>query len=469
MVSKKTILAMMICRQMRCLLLQCSIILLAAFLWAPLLFAQGPGGSHALWLNIDGAIGPASHDYLQRGFHKAVEQNAQLIIIQMDTPGGLDASMREIIRNIIASPVPVVSFVSPSGARAASAGTYILYASHVAAMAPATNLGAATPVQITGFPGDDALDKFRNDDEDSKETAQDPMSSKIINDAVAYIRGLAQMRGRNAEWAEKAVREAASLTAEEAMEKGVIDLTADSIPDLLSKLDGLTVNVLGNERTLSTQQISIQHYEPDWRTRLLAIITDPNVAYILMLLGIYALIFEFSNPGMVFPGVVGAVCLLLALFAFQVLPINYAGLALILVGIAFMLGEVFVPSFGALGIGGVIAFVIGSVMLLDTGVPGYGVSIPLIATFALLSAAFFMVVLAMAIKARQRPVVSGAEQLVHSVGEAIEDFEKEGWVRVQGERWEAQTSTPLKRKQKVRVIALNGLILVVEPYHTKES
>ncbi len=463
----------MICRQIRCLALQCSIIFLTVFLWAPVLFAQSQGSSHALWLNIDGAIGPASHDYLQRGFHKAVEQNAQLIIIQMDTPGGLDASMREIIRNIIASPVPVVSFVSPSGARAASAGTYILYASHVAAMAPATNLGAATPVQIGGFSGKDALDKFRNSDKDSKEAAQDSMSSKIINDAVAYIRGLAQMRERNAEWAEKAVREAASLTAEEAMEKGVIDLIAISIPDLLSKLDGLTVNVLGNERTLSTQQISIQHYEPDWRTRLLAIITDPNVAYILMLLGIYALIFELSNPGMVFPGVVGAVCLLLALFAFQVLPINYAGLALILLGIAFMLGEVFVPSFGALGIGGVIAFVIGSVMLLDTGVPGYGVSIPLIATFALLSAAFFMVVLGMAIKARQRPVVSGAEQLVHSVGEAIDDFEKEGWVRVHGERWKAQTSTPLKRKQKVRVIALNGLVLVVESYpsianHTKE-
>jgi membrane-bound serine protease (ClpP class) len=474
MVSKKTILAAMICRHIRCLALQCSIIFLAALLWAPMLFAQGQGGNHALWLNIDGAIGPASHDYLQRGFHKAVEQNAQLIIIQMDTPGGLDASMRAIIRNIIASPVPVVSYVSPSGARAASAGTYILYASHVAAMAPATNLGAATPVQISGFPGDDVLDKFKNGDEDSEQASQDPMSSKIINDAVAYIRGLAQMRGRNAEWAEKAVREAASLTAEEAMEKGVIDLIAISIPDLLSKLDGLTVNVLGKERTLSTHQISIQHYEPDWRTRLLAIITDPNVAYILMLLGIYALIFEFSNPGMVFPGVVGAVCLLLALFAFQVLPINYAGLALILVGIAFMLGEVFVPSFGALGIGGVIAFVIGSVMLLDTGVPGYGVSIPLIATFALLSAAFFMVVLGMAIKARQRPVVSGAEQLVHSVGEAIDDFEKEGWVRIHGEMWEAQTSTPLKRKQKVRVIALNGLVLVVEPYvsiidHTKES
>lgn len=463
----------MICRQTRCRALQCSIILLAVFLWLPVLFAQSQGSSHALWLNIDGAIGPASHDYLQRGFHKAVEQNAQLIIIQMDTPGGLDASMREIIRDIIASPVPVVSFVSPSGARAASAGTYILYASHVAAMAPATNLGAATPIQITGFPGGDALDKFRNGDKDSEEVSQDNMSRKIINDAVAYIRGLAQMRGRNAEWAEKAVREAASLTAEEAMAEGVIDLIAISIPDLLSKLDGLTVNVLGNERTLSTQQISIQHYEPDWRTRLLAIITDPNVAYILMLLGIYALIFEFSNPGMIFPGVVGAVCLLLALFAFQVLPINYAGLALILLGIAFMLGEVFVPSFGALGIGGVIAFVIGSVMLLDTGVPGYGVSIPLIATFALLSAAFFMVVLGMAIKARQLPVVSGMEQLIHSVGEVIDDFEKEGWVRVHGERWEAQASTPLKRKQKVRVIAMNGLVLMVEPYpgianHTKE-
>lgn len=433
---------------------------LSIFTWPSSLVAQG--GSQALWLTIDGAIGPASHDYLKRGFDKAVESNAQLIIIQMDTPGGLDASMRDIIRDIIASPVPIVSFVSPSGARAASAGTYILYASHIAAMAPATNLGAATPVQITGFPGRDPSDRTQK--KDQQQASQDPMKNKIINDAVAYIRGLAQMRGRNAEWAEQAVRKAASLTAEEAIVEEVIDVIATSVPDLLSKIDGRTVNVLGQEKTLSTKNITVQRVEQDWRTRLLSIITDPNVAYILMLIGIYALIFEFANPGTIFSGVVGAVCLLLALFAFQVLPINYAGLALILLGVAFMLGEVFVPSFGALGIGGVIAFVIGSVMLLDTGVPGYGVSIPLIATFALLSAAFFMLVLGMVIKARKRPVVSGMEQLIDSVGEVVEDFDSHGWIKIHGERWEAQSNTPLKQGQKVRVSAVNGLVLVVKPY-----
>ncbi|SFP65569.1 membrane-bound serine protease (ClpP class) [Nitrosomonas cryotolerans] len=445
------------------------IILLVIFCWPLVLFAQG--GGHALWLSIDGAIGPASHDYLERGFHKAAEKNAQMIIIQMDTPGGLDASMRGIIQDIIASPIPVITFVSPGGARAASAGTYILYASHIAAMAPATNLGAATPVQITGFPGSDSFDEQPEGAHDQESARQDHLTNKIINDAVAYIRGLAQMRGRNAEWAEMAVRQAASLTAEEAIGEGVIDLIATDISDLLSKIDGRTVNVLGQEKVLSTQHITVQRFKQDWRTRLLSVITDPNVAYILMLIGIYALIFEFSNPGALLPGVVGAVCLLLALFAFQVLPINYAGLALILLGIAFMLGEVFVPSFGALGIGGIIAFAIGSVMLLDTGVPGYGVSVPLIVSFALLSAGFFMLVLGMAIKSRQRPVVSGIEALMERVGEATEDFDQQGWVRIHGELWKARTNSPLKRGQKVRVTTLDGLILIVEPAtdHLKES
>jgi membrane-bound serine protease (ClpP class) len=333
-------------------------------------------------------------------------------------------------------------------------------------MSPATNLGAATPVQIGGMPGSsdkNVSDTNKEEQEGQNAAAQDPMANKLVNDAVAYIRGLAQMRGRNADWAEQAVRQAASLTAEEALEQSVIDLIATSIPDLLSQIDGRTVNVLGNDIILSTAQITIEHFEPDWRTRLLAIITDPNIAYILMLIGIYALIYEFSNPGAIFPGVVGAVCLVLALFAFQVLPINYAGLALLLVGIAFMLAEVFVPSFGALGIGGMIAFVIGSVMLLDTGVPGYGVSIPLIVTFALLSAAFFLLILGMAIKARQRPVVSGMEQIVHSTGTVIDDFEQEGWARIHGEQWKIHSNRPLKRGDRIRVVAMDGLILTVEP------
>lgn len=426
--------------------------------------------STALWLDIDGAIGPASHDYIKRSLATAAAQNAQVVIIRLNTPGGLDVSMREIIQEIIASPVPVVSYVAPSGARAASAGTYILYASHIAAMAPATNLGAATPIKIGGFPSiPEPSDKKPENGQREQSDMQDPMQRKIVNDAVAYIRGLAQMRGRNAEWAEKAVREAVSLTANEALAEGVIDLTALDIPDLLAKIDGRTIDMQGQEITLSTQNIAIQELEQDWRTRLLAIITDPNIAYILMLIGIYGLILEFANPGTIVAGVVGAVCLLLALFAFQVLPVNYAGLALIFLGIIFMLAEMFMPSFGALGIGGMIAFVMGSIMLLDMDMPGYGVSIPLIATFALITAGFFLFVVGMAIKGRHRPIVSGREELVNEIGEVIDDFDKEGWIRVHGELWQAQTNVPLHRGQKVRVVAINGLTLLVEAFKQDNS
>ncbi|MCW5601992.1 nodulation protein NfeD [Nitrosomonas sp.] len=417
----------------------------------------------ALWLDIDGAIGPATHDYIKRSLATAATQNVRVIIIRLNTPGGLDASMREIIQEIIASPVPVVTYVGPGGARAASAGTYILYASHIAAMAPATNLGAATPVKIGGFPNiPDSFDEKQENDQQERADAQDPMTKKIVNDAVAYIRGLAQMRGRNAEWAEKAVREATSLTADEALAEGVIDLIASDIPDLLAKIDGRTVKMQGQEIILSTQDVAIVELEQDWRTRLLAIITDPNIAYILMLIGIYGLILEFANPGTIVSGVVGAVCLLLALFAFQVLPVNYAGLALIFLGIVFMLAEMFVPSFGALGIGGMIAFVIGSIMLLDMDIPGYGISIPLVATVALITTGFFLFVLGMAVKARQRPVVCGNAEMVGAIGEVADDFDNEGWVKVHGELWRAKTPMPLRRGQKVKITSVDGLTLTVE-------
>ena len=419
----------------------------------------------ALWLDIDGAIGPATHDYVKRSLATAATQNVRVIIIRLNTPGGLDASMREIIQEIIASPVPVVTYVGPGGARAASAGTYILYASHIAAMAPATNLGAATPVKIGGFPSiPDSFDEKQENDQQERADAQDPMTKKIVNDAVAYIRGLAQMRGRNAEWAEKAVREATSLTADEALAEGVIDLIASDIPDLLAKIDGLTVKMQGQEIILSTQDVAIVELEQDWRTRLLGLITDPNIAYILMLIGIYGLILEFANPGTIVSGVVGAVCLLLALFAFQVLPVNYAGLALIFLGIVFMLAEVFVPSFGALGIGGMIAFVMGSIMLLDMDIPGYGISIPLVATVALITAGFFLFVIGMAVKARQRPVASGNVEMVGAIGEVADDFDSEGWVKVHGELWRAKTSMPLRRGQKVKITSLDDLTLTVEIY-----
>ena len=284
-----------------------------------------------------------------------------------------------------------------------------------------------------------------------------------MNDAAAYLRSLAHMRGRNEEWAELAVREAASLPAAEALEMDVIDLIARDITDLLAQLDGRTVEVLGKPVTLDTGVLQLQTIEPDWRSRLLAVITDPNVAYILMLIGIYGLFFEFANPGYVLPGVAGAISLILALYAFQILPVNYAGLALLVLGIIFMLGEAIVPSFGALGIGGVIAFVIGSIILFDEGGGQFGVSLPLILTVALVSAGFFIFVVGAAIEARRRPVVSGREEMLNAVGEVIEDFEGEGRIHIHGEVWAAKSPSPVHRGDKVRVVALDGLVLHVQP------
>jgi len=432
-------------------------------------------------ITINGPIGPATSDYVLNGLDEAINISAEVVLLKMDTPGGLDTAMRDIIQGIISSPVPVVTFVSPSGARAASAGTYILYASHIAAMAPATTLGAATPVKIGGmpeFPGspqpsdeEPIEENEKTEQQSDSETMPTAMQNKIINDAAAYIRGLAQLRGRNEEWAEEAVRSGSSLSAEEAINNNVIDLIANSIQDLLIKLDNYSVKILGEERKLVTASTSINYFEPDWRNKLLSVITDPNILPILMTLGMFGLIYEMLNPGFVFPGVLGGICILLALYAAQVLPINYAGLALILLGILFMIGEAFVPSFGALGIGGVIAFIIGSIILIDTDYEGYGISIPFISTFALANALFFFTMLSMVLKARHKPIVSGREELIGSAGEVIEAVENYGRVRVHSENWQAKSNVPIPPGKIIRVTGIEGLTLIVEPenYATEES
>lgn len=418
----------------------------------------------AVVLTINGVIGPAVSDYFIRGLTNAQKSGAKVVILQMDTPGGFDTSMRDIISHILVSPIPVISYVAPGGSRAASAGTYILYASHVSAMAPTTNLGAATPIQIGGMPGapEKPAPPGNEEKDDGKPEPKGALERKMVNDAVAYIKSLANRHGRNAEWAEQAVREAVSLTAEEALEAGVIDVMAGNIEELLVRVDGRQVVMAGGTSTkkLATSGLIIERVDPDWRTQLLAIITDPNVAYILMLLGIYGLIYELANPGFFLPGVAGAICLLLALYTFQVLPINYAGLALIALGIAFMAAEFFVPSVGALGIGGVISFVIGSIILMDD--EGMRISLPLIICTAIISAGFFLWLASMLFAISRKKVRTGVELLVGSVGEAMGDFVEEGRIWVQGESWRAVFDKPVKKGQKVQIISQDGLLLKVK-------
>ncbi len=422
----------------------------------------------AVVLTVNGAISPASADYVERGIAKATQEHAAVVVLELDTPGGLDTSMRGIIKAILASPVPVVGYVAPSGSRAASAGTYILYACHVAAMAPATNLGAATPIPLIGgsqplpatpVPGT----KETKETKPTPTATQDTETRKVTNDAVAYIRALAERRGRNADWAEQAVRQAVSVSADQALKLHVIDLVAPDLTQLLADIDGRRVTTVDGEQVLHTRGIAVQTVEPDWRSRFLAVIADPSIAYVLLLIGLGGLLFEGYSPGAVLPGVAGAICLLLALYAFQMLPVNYAGLALIALGVSLIIAETFVPAYGTLGIGGVVAFVIGSVILMDSSVPGYGVSLPLLLGISIAAALALVGIVWMALRARGQPVVSGREQMLGSVGVAVGDFDRRGTVHVHGERWQAITEAPLRNGQTARVTGIDGLILHVQP------
>ncbi|WP_232522340.1 NfeD family protein [Marinimicrobium alkaliphilum] len=450
---------------------------------------------HVARLSVAGAIGPATTDYLARSMAEATDSGARAIVIEMDTPGGLDAATRDIIKHILASPVPVVTYVHPAGSRAASAGTYILYASHVAAMTPSTTLGAATPVQMGGpaMPGgDDEAEERReraeqrsedaDNGESDRESAPQPgsaMERKVINDAVAFIRGLAERHGRNADWAERAVREAVSLTASEALEQNVVDVVARNMDDLLEQLDGRTVIMDEGERVLEVADLPVRDYAPDWRTELLSIITNPQVASILFLIGIYGLILEGYNPGTMIPGVVGVISLLLALYALQVLPVNYAGVALIVVGALMILGEAFMPSFGILGIGGVIAVVIGSIILVDTDIPGMEVSYELIGAIAATGVLMVLGILWVVGSSVRRPRVAsnkamiGRHSRVRYAGQVIKrgDESLPNGVRVMldGELWNAWADEPLSEGQNVIVVDQHGLVLKVQAADTSAA
>ena len=444
--------------------------------FAALILGFLAGAAHAdgkvVVLELRGALGVATADYLISGIEHAEATGAELVIIDMDTPGGLMAPMRDIIQAILNSSVPVATYVAPEGARADSAGTYILLASHIAAMAPTTHLGAATPVSLTGdnvTPEEDAEDATKEETTDDVEQPEaDPqagtsMERKVLNDAIAYIRGLAERHGRNADWAEDAVRDAATLTAGEALEQNVIEFIANDHAALLEMIDGHEVEIDGETVTLETSNVVIETYEANWRIKILSAVASPEIVLILGMIGLYGLMYEGWNPGAVIPGVVGVICLLLAAYGLQVLPVNYAGLALIIVGLALMTAEAFAPSFGALGLGGVAAFVFGSIMMFDSGIPGFGISLTFVITIAVLAALLVIWMVSFILKLRRRGAVSGTDSIIGGVGVAMSDFSGEGKVWLEGESWAARSRTPVTKDQEVIVKKMVGLTLEIEP------
>jgi membrane-bound serine protease (ClpP class) len=453
--------------------------------------AQAPSVPRVRVIALDGAIGPAYAQYLRREISGTPARSVSLLVITMNTPGGLVTSMREIVQDILAAPVPVAVYVSPQGAHAASAGTYILYASHVAAMAPGTTVGAATPIEVggqglpepperPGAPGEKTpkSEKPPAGGDESPEEAEEPAAPpgaadlKAVNDLVALIKGLADLRGRNAEWAERAVRHAESLTASEALDKSVIDIVADDVPDLLAKIDGRKVKLGSVEHTIKTKDATIEYGEIGWATRLLMIITDPNVAFLLMTLGMWGLILEMSHPGAVFPGLFGAICLILGLYALSVLPVSISGAALLILGIGLMLGEVFTPGFGALGVGGIVAFALGALFLFDTDVPEFRVAWPVVLSVTAATGGFLLFVVAYALRIQRRPAVTGAENLIGRKAIVTEWDGHRGFVHVEGERWQAFAREPLEPGREVYVQGLEGLALRVGPTlpaHKKEQ
>lgn len=413
-----------------------------------------PDASTVVQLDIEGAIGVATADYISSGIEYATEIGAELVIINIDTPGGLVKPMRGIVQDILVSQVPVAVYVTPAGARADSAGTYILLAAHIAAMAPTTHIGAATPVPLVGG---------EQQDESEDTEAKPGLDQKALNDAIAYIRGLAERHGRNADWAEKAVTEAATLTAEDALENNVIDLIAKDRGELLELIDGQAVEVAGETRTLATSGAQVEEFAANWRIRLLTVIANPEIVLLLGLIGLYGLMYEGWNPGAIVPGVVGAICLLLAAYALQVLPVNYAGLALIIVGVALIVAEAYAPSFGALGLGGIVALVFGAIIMFDSGVPGFGISYTFVIGLGLTFALLLIWLLGSLLKMRRRGAVSGEGSIVGGVAVAMESFESDGRVWLEGEAWHARSQRPVTKDQKLVVTRLDGLTLDVEP------